>query len=122
MLSKEYLGEVALPLDDWFVDKQYGKQRSFGFDQQGNNVSFFYLIFLSELIFVLQPITLSLVSARVGTPSTGTIQIKLGFVPTSDAQNLLKFDEIFTELIKCSRPSLVHQENRPAPLGQTYPT
>ena len=30
MLSKEYRGEVALPLDDWFVDKQTG---SFGFDQ-----------------------------------------------------------------------------------------
>ena len=39
MLSKEYLGEIALPLDDWFVDKQTGNQRSFGFDQPGNKVS-----------------------------------------------------------------------------------
>jgi phosphatidylserine decarboxylase len=38
MLSKEYLGEIALPLDDWFVDKQTGKERSFGFDQPGNEV------------------------------------------------------------------------------------
>jgi C2 domain len=41
MLSKEYLGEVALPLDDWFVDKQTGEQRSFGFDQPGNKVSLY---------------------------------------------------------------------------------
>ena len=27
MLSKEYLGEVALPLDDWFVDRQTGNQK-----------------------------------------------------------------------------------------------
>ena len=71
--------------------------------------SVYILIFLFHqlITFVLQPITLSLVSARVGTPSTGSVQIKLGFVPTSDTQNLLEFDEIFTELIKCSRPSLV---------------
>ena len=42
MLSKEYLGEVALPLDDWFVDKQTGKQRSFGFDQPGNTVCLYF--------------------------------------------------------------------------------
>ena len=71
-------------------------------------MSAYILIFsFRQLIFVLQPFTLSLVSARVGTPSTGSVQIKLGFVPTSDIQNLLEFDEIFTELIKCSRPSLV---------------
>ena len=70
--------------------------------------SVYILIYLiSQLIFVLQSFTLPLVSARVGTPSTGSVQIKLGFVPTSDSQNLLEFDEIFTELVKCSRPSLV---------------
>ena len=70
--------------------------------------SVYILIFLfHRLIFVFKSITLSLVSTRGGTPSTGTVQIKLGFVPTSDTQNLLEFDEIFTELVKCSRPSLV---------------
>ena len=39
MLTKDYLGEVALSLEDWFVDKQTGKERSFGFDQSGNQVS-----------------------------------------------------------------------------------
>lgn len=41
MLTKEYLGEVALPLDDWFIDKQTGKERSFGFGQPGNEVSLY---------------------------------------------------------------------------------
>ena len=44
MLTKEYLGEVALPLDDWFIDKLSGKERSFGFDQPGNEVSLYYYL------------------------------------------------------------------------------
>ena len=76
-------------------------------NQATKSVHIFNLFVQSSYIFVLQSITLSLVSARVGTPSTGSVQIKLGFVPTSDTHNLLEFDEIFTEIIKCSRPSLV---------------
>ena len=58
MLSKEYLGEVALPLGDWFVDKQTGEQTFFGF---GNKVSLFLdLSDRSTYFFVLQSITLSL--------------------------------------------------------------
>jgi phosphatidylserine decarboxylase len=41
MLRKEYLGEVSLPLEDWFADKHTGKDREFGFDQPGNIVSCF---------------------------------------------------------------------------------
>ena len=74
---------------------------------QATQSVYIFIFLIRHFISVLQPITLSLVSARVGTPSTGSVQIKLGFVPTSDAHNLLEFDEIFTELIKCSRPSLV---------------
>lgn len=43
MLTKEYLGEVSLPLEDWFADKQGGNDREFGFDQPGNIVSYFIL-------------------------------------------------------------------------------
>jgi len=32
MLRKKYLGEVSLPLEDWFADKHNGKDREFGFD------------------------------------------------------------------------------------------
>jgi phosphatidylserine decarboxylase len=109
MLSKEYLGEVALPLDDWFVDKQTGRERSFGFDHPGNEVSLYLRTFcyLTSFFVVLQSISLNLVSARASTLSTGSVRIKLGFTPTSNTHNLLEFDEIYTELIKCSRPSLV---------------
>ncbi|KDR72275.1 hypothetical protein GALMADRAFT_74027, partial [Galerina marginata CBS 339.88] len=89
MLSKDYLGEVAIPLEDWFVDKE-GREREFGFDQLGN-----------------QPFSVNLVSTRANTPSAGSIQIKLGFAPTPNAQNLMEFDEIYGELVKRSRPSLV---------------
>jgi hypothetical protein len=41
MLRKEYLGEVALPLEDWFADKHSGKDRAFNFDQPGNIVCYF---------------------------------------------------------------------------------
>ena len=35
MLTKEYLGEVALPLDDWFKD-----DNAYGFDDPNNKVRF----------------------------------------------------------------------------------
>jgi len=35
LLKKEYLGEVSLPLDDWFIDK---KDNVYRFDQPGNEV------------------------------------------------------------------------------------
>ncbi|KAF8166385.1 C2 domain-containing protein, partial [Pholiota molesta] len=83
MLKKEYLGEVALPLEDWFND------REFPFDHPGN-----------------KPFSLNIISTRAGTPTTGRIHIKLGFAPTS-ANNLMEYDEIYGELVKRTRPSLV---------------
>ncbi|KAF8160416.1 hypothetical protein BJ912DRAFT_1035445 [Pholiota molesta] len=83
MLKKEYLGEVALPLEDWFND------REFAFDHPGN-----------------KPFSLNIISTRAGTPTTGRIHIKLGFAPTS-ANNLMEYDEIYGELVKRTRPSLV---------------
>lgn len=37
-LTKEYLGEVALPLDDWFRGEEGS---ALGFDDPGNQVGFF---------------------------------------------------------------------------------
>jgi len=36
----DYLGEVALALDDWFVDRNSpdGEVRAYGFEEDGNNV------------------------------------------------------------------------------------
>ncbi len=39
--------------------------------------------------------------------AAGSVQVKLGFVSPPKTQILLEFDEIFSELIRRSRPSLV---------------
>jgi phosphatidylserine decarboxylase len=40
MLKKEYLGEVAFPLDEWFLDREGGgAQRPYAFDDAANTVS-----------------------------------------------------------------------------------
>lgn len=40
LLRKDYLGEVSLPLDDWFLDKRKNFDKDYGFDQPGNEVGF----------------------------------------------------------------------------------
>ncbi|KJA25211.1 hypothetical protein HYPSUDRAFT_214202 [Hypholoma sublateritium FD-334 SS-4] len=83
ILKKDYLGEVAVPLEHWF------NGRDFGFDHPRN-----------------APFTLDLVSTHAGTPNAGKITIKLGFATTS-SHNVLEFDEIYRELVKRSCPSLI---------------
>ena len=57
-------------------------------------------------LLLCQPFVLDLASMCEGIPTAGQITIKLGFAPTS-ANNLMEFDEIYSELMKRSRPSLV---------------
>lgn len=38
VLTKEYLGEAALPLEDWFVDRETARERPFAFEDAGNVV------------------------------------------------------------------------------------
>lgn len=83
LLKKDYLGEVSLPLDDWFSDG-----RPFSFNDN-------------------RPFSLNLVSTREGTEAAGSVQIKLGFITPPNTHSLLEFAEIFNELLKRSRPSLV---------------
>ncbi|EGO24192.1 hypothetical protein SERLADRAFT_361384 [Serpula lacrymans var. lacrymans S7.9] len=85
MLKKEYLGEVALPLEDWFSN-----DNAFGFNDPLNKSS-----------------SARLISTRASTHGSGSVQIKLGFVPAPNTTNLMEYDEVFAELIKRSRPSLV---------------
>ncbi|KAF7971904.1 hypothetical protein HWV62_19467 [Athelia sp. TMB] len=87
MLKKEYLGEAALALDDWFRDEASGV---FSFDDPAN-----------------QPYTVNLVSSRASTPATGTVQIKVGFVNTPGTLALMEFKDVYKELVRRSRPSLV---------------
>ncbi|OSC96707.1 hypothetical protein PYCCODRAFT_1472429 [Trametes coccinea BRFM310] len=85
MLKKDYLGETAIPLDDWFRDGS-----AFAFDDPNNKM-----------------ISRKLVSTRNSTPATGSIQVKLGFVMPPNTTSLLDFGEIYSELVKRERPSLV---------------
>ncbi|KZT00919.1 uncharacterized protein LAESUDRAFT_816191 [Laetiporus sulphureus 93-53] len=85
MLKKDYLGEANIPLEDWFRD-----DNAFSFDDAKNKL-----------------VTAPIVSTRTSTLATGTIQFKLGFVPPSTHLTLVDYSEVFSELVKRSRPSLV---------------
>ncbi|KAF5374521.1 hypothetical protein D9615_009031 [Tricholomella constricta] len=86
IMGKDYMGEVAIPLDEWWGEEG----RPFGWDDPAN-----------------KPFTLNLESTRANTLVTGAVHIKLGFVKPAQTQTKLEFDEIFGELVKRSRPSLV---------------
>ncbi|TFY74327.1 hypothetical protein EWM64_g9683, partial [Hericium alpestre] len=81
---KDYLGEVAVPLEDWF------KGSAFAFDDPSN-----------------EPFSVPLVSTRTNTSASGSIRLKLGFMNPPDVNNLAEFGETYHELVKRSRPSLV---------------
>ncbi|KAI0771332.1 phosphatidylserine decarboxylase-domain-containing protein [Trametes elegans] len=85
MLKKDYLGEVSIPLEDWFRDGN-----AFPFDDANNKL-----------------ILKNLVSTRNSTQATGSIQVKLGFVSPPNTTALMDFAEIYSELVKRTRPSLV---------------
>ncbi|KDQ25151.1 hypothetical protein PLEOSDRAFT_1024674, partial [Pleurotus ostreatus PC15] len=89
LMSKDYLGEVSLPLEDWFVDRANGTDRAFAFDDSGN-----------------QPFSINLDSTRANTHATGSVKVKLGFVSPNPAIPV-DFHDVFSELVKRSRPSLV---------------
>ena len=38
MITKDYLGEVAIPLEDWFSDSHGGATDAYGFDDPNNKV------------------------------------------------------------------------------------
>ncbi|KAI0326469.1 hypothetical protein GY45DRAFT_1328911 [Cubamyces sp. BRFM 1775] len=85
VLKKDYLGEAAIPLEDWFRDGN-----AFAFDDDNNKL-----------------ISRNLVSTRNSTQATGSIQVKLGFVTPPNTTPLMDFGEIYSELVKRTRPSLV---------------
>ncbi|KAK7042929.1 phosphatidylserine decarboxylase [Paramarasmius palmivorus] len=91
MLRKEYLGEVSFPLEDWFGDNE----RPFAWDDT------------EKLDNSASVVSIDLVSTRANTSSQGSVQIKLGFVHTPGQPIVTSFDEVFGELVKRSRPSLV---------------
>ncbi|KAI0925468.1 hypothetical protein AcV5_008193 [Taiwanofungus camphoratus] len=85
MLKKDYLGEANIPLEDWFRD-----ENAFSFDDIHN-----------------RPITAPVVSTRNSAQASGTIKVKLGFVSPANTAALMDYCELYSELVKRSRPSLV---------------
>ncbi|KAG6812726.1 hypothetical protein H0H92_000943 [Tricholoma furcatifolium] len=85
MVGKDYLGEAAIPLASWFEGT-----RGVGWDEPGN-----------------KPFTINLESTRVAAVVSGAVHIKLGFVRPPHPQTELDLDEIYAELVKRSRLSLV---------------
>ncbi|KAG6899888.1 hypothetical protein C0993_005687 [Termitomyces sp. T159_Od127] len=84
-LGKDYLGEAAIPLGDWFTEG-----RGVGWDELSNKA-----------------FTVNLESTRVGAVVTGAVTIKLGFVRPAQPPVELEVDQIYAELLKRSRLSLV---------------
>ncbi|KAJ3782369.1 phosphatidylserine decarboxylase-domain-containing protein [Lentinula aff. detonsa] len=93
MGRKEYLGEVGISLEDWFSMREPGDQvRALGWHEQGNI-----------------PFSISLASTRSNTHARGTVQLKIGFVEDErDPDVGVDFEEVYSELLKRSRPSLVN--------------
>ncbi|OBZ66242.1 Phosphatidylserine decarboxylase proenzyme 3 [Grifola frondosa] len=85
VLKKDYLGEVSIPLEDWFRDGN-----AFPFDDLNNKA-----------------IYANVVSTRNSTHATGTIHVKLGFVAPAKTTTLMDFGEVYSDLVKRTRPSLV---------------
>jgi phosphatidylserine decarboxylase len=118
MLKKEYLGEAALHLADWF-----GDDHTIGFDDNGNQVCLFFptsspLLFFLTSVPSMKPITLHLVSTRHNTHVTGSVHVKVGFVSPPQSETPVDFPFVFSELNKRSRPSLVSAP----PVGLPPPT
>lgn len=108
MLRKEYLGEYALPLDEWF------RGNVFAYDDLDNQVRLIILksspqkgILTLYFVFFTQPFSVNLISSRATTNATGTMHIKVGFVHPPNLTTQPNFTETYDALIKRSRPSLV---------------
>lgn len=54
-----------------------------------------------------QPLTARIVSTRTNSPAKGTVQIKLGFAQPPNITNLMEYSEVYSQLVKIARPSLV---------------
>ncbi|KAJ3860614.1 phosphatidylserine decarboxylase-domain-containing protein [Lentinula novae-zelandiae] len=91
MGRKEYLGEVGISLEDWFSIREPGEQlRALGWFEEGNTT-----------------FSLSLASTRSNTNAQGSVQLKIGFEEKyPDVE--VDFEEVYGELLKRSRPSLVN--------------
>ncbi|KAJ7634872.1 phosphatidylserine decarboxylase-domain-containing protein [Roridomyces roridus] len=89
VLRKEYIGEIGIPVEEWFG----GRDKAWG---ASGNIAF----------------SMPIVSSRPGSPAQGTVQLRLGFVApplktSAPNQATVDFDAVYLNLVKTGRKSLV---------------
>ncbi|KAF6759003.1 hypothetical protein DFP72DRAFT_807270 [Ephemerocybe angulata] len=89
-LGQEYLEEVALPLDNWFWRRTAPLAHTPG-----------------PIPTTRCPFSLDLLSTKSNTIVTGSVQLKLGFVASPNCNEIMRWEAVYWELSKRSRPSLV---------------
>ena len=100
VLRKDYLGEAALTLDNWFPNKNV-----LAFEDAKNVVR----SVVSSLIPLLitdahaQPFSVSLVSTRASASVSGSIKLKIGFIMPPNINHEMSFDELYQELTRRSK-------------------
>ncbi|THH08914.1 hypothetical protein EW145_g2382 [Phellinidium pouzarii] len=95
MLKKDYLGEASLQLENWFKDKS---AKDFG---DPNNTSFM----------------VNIMSTRASTSARGSIRVKIGFVLPEKVDHNMNLDEIYDELVRCSRKAQMSLVSAPPTEG-----
>ncbi|KAG9044209.1 hypothetical protein FS837_008623 [Tulasnella sp. UAMH 9824] len=101
LLRKDYIGEAAIPFNEWF--KHHEPSPAFGFDDPRNT-----------------PFPVTIISSRKNTQAQGTIQLKIGFVPVDPAfpPNYTAMFSEFQQLAKMSGLTL-HSSDPTRGIGTT---
>ncbi|KAF9076011.1 phosphatidylserine decarboxylase-domain-containing protein [Rhodocollybia butyracea] len=128
MGRKEYLGEVGISLEDWFHIRENGEQRALSWDAEGNTPFALPLVSARsnthargtvtlKIGFVEAPKHQSLVAnakdalgaAREGLGAQGLLgKDNLDANHHHDTEISAEFEEVYKELLRRSRPSLVN--------------
>ncbi|PVF95541.1 hypothetical protein CPB86DRAFT_863907 [Serendipita vermifera] len=92
VMKKEYLGEVAIPIEEWFPGT------ALAFDDPGN-----------------MPVNRQLQSTKNSRPAQGSIQVKLGLVPVNTAKPEL--DKPYQDMVRRSQDAAVTLTSAPPTEG-----
>ncbi|KAG8837523.1 hypothetical protein FRB91_008079, partial [Serendipita sp. 411] len=92
VLKKEYIGEVSIPVEEWFPAK------GLTFDDPSNT-----------------PLVRQLQSTKASRPAMGTIQVKLGIVPVNPAKP--EVDQPYHEIVRLSQSADVSLASAPPTEG-----
>ncbi|KAG8835213.1 hypothetical protein FRC17_004775, partial [Serendipita sp. 399] len=92
VMKKEYIGEIAIPVEEWFPSK------AMTFDDPNNT-----------------PLVRPLKSTKASRPAMGTIQVKLGVVPVNPAKP--EVEQPYDEIVRLSQSADVTLASAPPTEG-----